>query len=148
MLFIYQLKVKKNWAKQWAFYKTQITKILNEAFSIEKTKNCTNFGYLLMPKLSPTLFYFLLLPPFQLGCHLELDLGQLVWEKQKKELDYIATKVPTKSIQVAPNTTKTATKIVHPSTLCTIVKIEKRIENLQLSDGTGVALMVEQIVFW
>ncbi len=64
------------------------------------------------------------------------------------EVHYIATKVPTKSTQVAPNTTKIATKIVHPSTLCTIVKIEECIENLQPSDGTGVAPMIEQIVFW
>jgi hypothetical protein len=31
--FIYQHKVKKNWAKQWEFYSTQMTKILNETIS-------------------------------------------------------------------------------------------------------------------
>jgi hypothetical protein len=45
-------------------------------------------------------------------------------------VDSIAAKVPTKSTQVAPNITKTATKIVHPSTLSTIVEIEEGIKNL------------------
>lgn len=41
----------------------------------KKIRNCTNFDYLRMPKLSPTLFYFLLLPLLQLKRHPELDLG-------------------------------------------------------------------------
>jgi hypothetical protein len=40
------------------------------------------------------------------------------------EVDCIATKVPTKSTQFTPNTTKTTTKIVHPSTLSTIVELK------------------------
>jgi hypothetical protein len=46
------------------------------------------------------------------------------------EVDSIATKVATKSIQVTPNITKAATKIIHPLTLFTIIETKEGIENL------------------
>ncbi len=52
---------------------------------IERTKNCWNSNYLLMPKLSLIFLCLFLLPPLQLRWCLELDLGQLVWEEQRKE---------------------------------------------------------------
>jgi hypothetical protein len=60
-----------------------------------------------------------------------------------KEVDSIVAKKATKSIQVAPNTTKVVTKTMHPSTLSTIVEIKEGIKNLQLGDGIGVTPMVE-----
>jgi len=45
------------------------------------------------------------------------------------EVDSIVVKVATESIQVAPNTTKATTKIIHPSTLSTIVETKEGTEN-------------------
>jgi hypothetical protein len=41
------------------------------------------------------------------------------------------------------DTIKVATKTMHPSTMSTIAKIKKGIENLQLGDGTKVVLVIE-----
>jgi hypothetical protein len=46
------------------------------------------------------------------------------------EVDSIVAKVATKSSQVAPHTIETTTKTMHPSTLATIVEINKVTENL------------------
>jgi hypothetical protein len=59
------------------------------------------------------------------------------------EVDSIIAKVTTKSTQVAPNTTKAATKTMHPSTLSTIIETKEGTKNLQLWDGTRVTPMVE-----
>lgn len=58
-------------------------------------------------------------------------------------VDSIAAKVATKTIQVARDTTKVATKIVHPSTLCTIIEIKESTKNLQLGDDIRIAPTIE-----
>ncbi len=63
------------------------------------------------------------------------------------EVVSIATKVVTKRTQVAPNIIEVAIKIVHPSTLYTIVKIEEVTKNLYHGDETRMTPMVEQIFF-
>ncbi len=63
------------------------------------------------------------------------------------EVDSIAIEVAIENTQVAPHTTKVATKNVHPSTLFTIVETKKAIENLQHGDEIGIGPMVKQIVF-
>ncbi len=59
------------------------------------------------------------------------------------EVDSIVVEVATESSQVVFDTTKVATKIVHPSTLSTIVETKDGTENLQLGDGTRITPMVE-----
>ncbi len=59
------------------------------------------------------------------------------------EVDFIAIEVAIESIHVAIDTTKVATKIVHPSTLSTVVETDEGTKNLQPKDGIGVAPMVK-----
>jgi hypothetical protein len=59
------------------------------------------------------------------------------------EVDSIIAEVATKSTQVAHDTTKATIKIVHPSTLSTIIETKEGIENLQSGNGTGIAPMVK-----
>jgi hypothetical protein len=64
------------------------------------------------------------------------------------EANSIVVEMAIESTYVAPNTTEATTKTMHPSTLSTIIEIERGIENPQMRDGIRVTLMFEQIVFW
>ncbi len=64
------------------------------------------------------------------------------------EVDSNATKVATKSTQVALDTIEAATKIVHHSRLATNVKTQEVTKNLQQDDKFGIAPMVEQTIFF
>ncbi len=47
------------------------------------------------------------------------------------EMDSIVVKMSTKGTQVAPHPIEATTKIMHPSTLVTIVEIDEVTKNLQ-----------------
>ncbi len=59
------------------------------------------------------------------------------------EVDFIILEVAIESIQVSFDTIEATIKIVHPSTLSTIMEIDEGTENLQLRDDIGVAPMVK-----
>ncbi len=63
------------------------------------------------------------------------------------EVDFSVVEVATKSTQVAPNTTKVATDIVHHPTLATNVETQEATKNLQHEDKSRIAPMVEQTIF-
>ncbi len=91
----------------------------------------------------------LFVPPFLVGTTSRTRYGMISMRGVKEgietimEVDSIVAKMATKSIQVAPNTTKATTKTVHPSTLSTVVEIEEGTKNLQSGDGTRVIPMVK-----
>jgi hypothetical protein len=64
------------------------------------------------------------------------------------EVDSIVVEVATRSTQVAHDTTKVTIKTMHPSTLLTIIETEEGTKNFQSRNGTLIAPMVGQIVFW
>jgi hypothetical protein len=51
--------------------------------------------------------------------------------KTTMEMDSIVVKMSTKGTQVAPHPIEATTKIMHPSTLVTIVEIDEVTKNLQ-----------------
>ncbi len=136
-------------------YKPHITKILNDTFaSYRKDKELLQlwlatyvqtFADFIVPPFVPP---FLGRTTFRTRCGM-INMGRIKEGIETiMEVDSIATKMATKSTQVAPNTTKAVIKIVHPSTLSTIIEIKEGTKNLQLGDGTRVVPMVEYIVFW
>ncbi len=149
-LLIYQQKVKKNRAEQWEFYKAQIIENLNNTLAnCRKDKELLQLWLATYAQPFPNFVVPSFVPPSLVRTTSKTRLGTISMGGIEKrietimEVDSIATKVATKNTQAVPDTTEAIIKTVHPSTLSTITKIEKSIENLQLGDNTGVVPMVE-----
>jgi hypothetical protein len=75
-LFIYQHKVRKNWAKQWEFYNAQIIKILNETFSnYQKGEDLYKLWLAAYAQVFSNFVLPLFIAPFLARMSSELDLG-------------------------------------------------------------------------
>ncbi len=94
-----------------------------------------NFDQLLMPKFSQILFHHLLFPFSSYD-----DVQNQIQNDQYggveegtgtiMEVDSIVVEMVIESIQVAPDTIGATTKIVHPSTVSTIIEIKEGTKNL------------------